>query len=65
MGELAGEGLAVILVSSELPEIMGMSDNCLVFKEGRIVARFTRAEATPEALVRAASGLASDKSEAA
>ena len=38
MGELVAEGLAVIMVSSELPEIMGMSDRVIVMREGRIVA---------------------------
>jgi rhamnose transport system ATP-binding protein len=57
MSELAKEGLAVILVSSELPEVMGMSDRLLVMREGRIVARFERDAWTAEAIVRAASGL--------
>ena len=42
IGELAEEGLAVILVSSELPEIMGIADRVLVMHEGRIVAEFGR-----------------------
>lgn len=47
--ELAGEqGLAILMISSELPEILGMSDRVLVMREGRLVAEFTRAEATPE-----------------
>jgi rhamnose transport system ATP-binding protein len=57
MSELAKEGLAVILVSSELPEVMGMSDRLLVMREGRVVARFERGAWTAEAIVRAASGL--------
>jgi rhamnose transport system ATP-binding protein len=61
MGELAREGLAIILVSSELPEVLGMSDTVLVMREGRVVGRFAREDATPEAIVRAASGLAQDK----
>ena len=56
MGELASEGLAVILISSELPEIMGMADRIMVMHEGRIVKNFTRAEATAEAIVTAATG---------
>ena len=51
MSELAGEGLAIILISSELPEVMGMSDPILVMREGRIVARFERGAATAEAIV--------------
>jgi rhamnose transport system ATP-binding protein len=61
MGELAREGLAIVLVSSELPEVLGMSDTILVMREGRIVGRFARAEATPEGIVRAASGLANEE----
>jgi rhamnose transport system ATP-binding protein len=56
MGELAAKGLAIILVSSELPEILGMSDDIIVMNEGRIAARYTRAEATPEKIVTAATG---------
>ena len=56
MGELAGEGLAIILVSSELPEIMGMADHIIVMHEGRIVTEFARGEATAEQIVSAASG---------
>ena len=39
IGELAGEGLAVVLISSELPEVMGLADRVIVMKEGRIVER--------------------------
>jgi len=56
MSELAREGLAVILVSSELPEVMGMSDRIIVMREGRIAAQFERAGFAAEAIVRAASG---------
>ncbi len=56
MSELAGEGLAIILVSSELPEVMGMADRILVMHEGRMVRSFSRAEATAEAIVIAATG---------
>ncbi len=54
MSELAVEqGLAVLMISSELPEVLGMSDRVLVMKEGRIVAEFTREEATQERVVTA------------
>jgi rhamnose transport system ATP-binding protein len=56
MGELAAEGLAVILVSSELPEIMGMADRIMVMHEGRIVKSFARGEANAEEIVTAATG---------
>ena len=58
MGELAADGLAIILVSSELPEIMGMADRIIVMHEGRIVMEFSRDAATAEAIVSAASGSA-------
>jgi len=45
----------VILISSELPEILGMSDRVLVMRRGRLRAEFTRHEATSESLLRAAS----------
>jgi rhamnose transport system ATP-binding protein len=54
MGELVMGGLAIILVSSELPEVLGMADTIIVMSEGRIVARMPRAEATPERIVTAA-----------
>ncbi len=57
MAELAAEGLAVIMVSSEIPEVLGMSDRVIVMREGRIVAEVTGEEMTPERLVRAAAGL--------
>ncbi len=56
MSELAAKGLAIILVSSELPEVMGMADNIIVMQEGRIVARFAKGEATREQIVSAATG---------
>ncbi len=57
MAELASEGLAVIMVSSEIPEILGMSDRVIVMREGRIVAEVSGAQMTPETLVRAAAGI--------
>jgi len=57
MAELAAEGLAVIMVSSEIPEILGMSDRVIVMREGRIAAELTGSDMTPERLVRAAAGI--------
>lgn len=59
MAKLAAEGLAVIMVSSEIPEILGMSDRVIVMREGRIVAELEGDAMNPEALVRAAAGLTS------
>jgi len=56
MGELAAQGLAILMISSELPEVLGMSDRVLVMREGRLVAEFSRAEATPEGVGAAMMG---------
>ena len=53
---LAREGLCVLLISSELPEIMGMCDRILVMREGRIVGEAARERATEELLVGLAAG---------
>ncbi len=56
IGELAEEGLAVILISSELPEIMGLADRVVVMQEGRIANIFMRGTWSAEAIVSAATG---------
>jgi D-xylose transport system ATP-binding protein len=56
--QLARAGLAIVLVSSELPEVLGLSDRLIVLHEGRITGEFTRAEATPEAVMARATGTA-------
>ena len=56
MSELAGQGVAVLMISSELPEVLGMADRILVMREGRLVAELSREEASEEAVVRAAAG---------
>jgi rhamnose transport system ATP-binding protein len=56
IGELAGEGLAVILITSELPEVMGLADRVIVMKEGRIVDEFMRGQWSAEEIVGAATG---------
>ncbi len=54
MSQLAAEeGLAILMISSELPEVLGMSDRILVMREGRLVAEFSRAEATQEVVAHA------------
>ena len=55
---LASEGLAIVLVSSELPEVLGLADRILVLHEGRITGEFARSEATPEKVMAAATGAA-------
>lgn len=56
INKLAQSGLAIVLVSSELPEVLGMSDRVLVLHEGRLTGQFTRAEATPEDVMACATG---------
>jgi rhamnose transport system ATP-binding protein len=56
MSQLAQQGLAILMVSSELPEILGMSDRVLVMREGRIVAEFDRAQATQDSIGTAMMG---------
>ncbi|WP_394155054.1 sugar ABC transporter ATP-binding protein [Loktanella salsilacus] len=57
MAELAAMGLSVIMVSSEIPEVMGMSDRVIVMREGRMVAELAGDELTPDNLVRHAAGI--------
>jgi len=57
IAEMVEQGLAVILVSSELPEVMHLAHRVVVMKRGRAVAEFARGEADAEMLVAAASGL--------
>ncbi|WP_122816034.1 sugar ABC transporter ATP-binding protein [Nocardioides pantholopis] len=54
LSDLAGQGLAILMISSELPEVLGMADRVLVVCEGRITADLPREQATPEAVMRAA-----------
>ncbi len=56
MNQLAARGAAILMISSELPEILGMSDRILVMQGGRIAGEFTAAEATQEKLLAAALG---------
>jgi rhamnose transport system ATP-binding protein len=58
LGELAADGVAVLMISSELPEILGMADRVLVMHEGRITADLPRAAATEETVLAAATGRA-------
>ena len=57
MAELAAQGLAVIMVSSEIPEVLGMSDRVIVMREGRMVAELDKESLNPETLVRHAAGI--------
>ena len=58
IADLAARGMGILLISSELPEILGMCDRTLVMREGRLVGAFTRAEATEEKILASAAGAA-------
>jgi ABC-type sugar transport system ATPase subunit len=57
ISDLAAGGIGILLISSELPEILGMSDRALVMREGRLVGEFTRAQASEEKLLASAAGV--------
>ena len=54
---LASEGMAVIMISSELPEVLGMSDRVMVMHEGELMGTLDRADATQEKVMQLASGM--------
>src|SRR5438552_3014680 len=56
LNRLAATGLAIVLLSSDLPEVLGLSDRVIVLHEGRITGEFQREEATPEAVMSCATG---------
>ena len=56
LSQKAQDGMAIIMVSSELPEVMGMADRILVMREGRMVGEFSRKAATAEKIIAVATG---------
>jgi rhamnose transport system ATP-binding protein len=56
LSELAAQDLAVLMISSDLPEVLGMADRVLVMYEGRLVAEIPRDKATEETVMAAATG---------
>ncbi|UFJ41807.1 sugar ABC transporter ATP-binding protein [Brevibacillus humidisoli] len=56
MGQLVRSGVAIIMISSEMPEVLGMSDRILVMHEGRVTGEFAHEEATQEKIMHAAAG---------
>jgi rhamnose transport system ATP-binding protein len=54
--ELAAQGVAILVISSELPEVLRLADRILVMREGRLVAEFAHADASEESIVSAATG---------
>jgi ABC-type sugar transport system ATPase subunit len=57
INRLAARGLAIVLVSSELPEVLAMADRVLVLHEGTVTGELTRAAATPERVMAFATGM--------
>jgi len=51
LSDLASRGIAILMISSELPEVLGMADRVLVMHEGRLTADLPRAEATPQSVM--------------
>lgn len=51
MNRLTAEGLAIVMISSDLPELLGMSDRVVVMREGRVTGELARSQATPEAVM--------------
>ncbi len=56
LDELAGQGVAILMISSELPEVLRVADRILVMREGRLVAEFAHSAASEETIVAAATG---------
>lgn len=65
MRELAEQGVGVLMISSELPEVLGVSDRVIVMHEGSITGEFSRAEANEDVIMRAASGVAGETEQSA
>ena len=57
LSELAAQGVAVLMISSELPEVLGMADRIVVLFEGQVMREFARAEASENAIMHAATGV--------
>ena len=64
MSGLAADGVAIVMISSELSEVLGMADRVLVMREGRLVRELSRAEATEESVMFAATGATGQESAA-
>jgi ribose transport system ATP-binding protein len=60
INDLLGQGIAILMVSSDLPEALGISDRVFAVNEGRLVKEFTRAEATEQSVMMYATGLSAD-----
>ena len=59
MNELVAQGYSIIMISSELPEVMGMSDRVMIMHEGKVAGIFSKDEITPESVMGYATGMSS------
>ena len=60
MNELAQEGIAILMISSEMEEVIGMSDRIMVFYEGRVAGTLARDRFDPKRIMALASGMAEE-----
>jgi ribose transport system ATP-binding protein len=65
MHQLAADGVAILMISSELPEILFMSDRILVMRQGRLAGELARSAATQEAIMALATGVSTESESAA
>jgi ABC-type sugar transport system ATPase subunit len=56
MNEWTAQGIAILLITSEMPELLALSDRVVVMHRGRVAAEFSHAEAAPDAVLAAAMG---------
>jgi ribose transport system ATP-binding protein len=63
MNDLVRQGVGIIMISSELPEIIGMSDRIIVLHEGKVTGELTKTEATQERILNMATGLENQSKE--
>jgi rhamnose transport system ATP-binding protein len=63
LAELAADGVAVLVISSELPEVLTLADRILVMREGRLAATFNREDATEERIIAAGTGQLRDSAD--
>jgi ribose transport system ATP-binding protein len=63
MQRLADDGVAILMISSELPEVLGVSDRIIVMREGEVMGELSREEATEDAVMRLAAGVQENEGE--
>ena len=56
MNQLAAQGIGIVMISSEMPELMGMSDRIIIMRQGKIAGQITKEEFTENNMIRLAMG---------